>query len=110
MGVMRPVREYAAASGKVPEALLSCKEQKPILSGWLGELIADLGAWAILGRYRDETEGAIDSIKRSNGDRWFRRQWYQAARSNRAGRGPATRSSTAEHRGVLSGARTSIWR
>jgi len=33
--------------------------------------------------YRDEIERAIDNLKRSALDRWFRREWHKAAARNK---------------------------
>ena len=40
-------------------------------------------------RYRDEIERAIDNVKRTDLDKWFRKQWYKAAaRRRRQSRSP----------------------
>jgi len=43
---------------------------------------------------RAEIEHAIDNVKRSAWDKWFRREWYEAGRSRRLSRGHRPSAST----------------
>jgi len=58
----------------------------------------DHGLAFLQAAYREEIERAIDNVKRTAWDKWFRRQWYRA-RARRRGRWNSS------HRRVLSGAR-----
>ena len=44
-----------------------------------GDAIAQLGASELTEKYRQETERAVDNIKRTAWDKWFRREWHRAA-------------------------------
>ena len=51
-------------------------------------------ATSVQAKCREEIERAIDNLKRSNLDRWFRRKWYDAGRRG----GPALRVNPSSQR------------
>ena len=48
-------------------------------SNWIKESLGRVAVARMRGAYRDEIERAINNIKRTDIDRWFRREWYRAA-------------------------------
>jgi hypothetical protein len=49
----------------------------------LDRLARQQSAKAIIAAHRDEIERAVDNVKRTAEDKWWRRQWYKAAAQRR---------------------------
>ena len=49
----------------------------------LARLARQQNAGAIIAAYRDEIERAVDNVKRTAEDKWWRRHWYKAAAQRR---------------------------
>jgi len=65
--------------GIKPDPFLLRSTQRPIISPWLEKLTRDLGTALLRQQHLDEIERAVNNVKRSAFQKWFRREWYRTA-------------------------------